>query len=85
MKRQIPFDSVIFKEGNAFVAYCRELDVSSCGDSIEEARQNLMTAIRLFVAEARRTSASPKPPRKSKPSPTTNLKSNKSPTAGPPR
>jgi len=54
MKAQIPFDSVIFKEGNTFVAYCRELDVSSCGDTIEEARQNLKTATRLFVEEARK-------------------------------
>lgn len=54
MNIQIPFDSVIFKEGKVFIAYCPELDVSSCGDSVEEARHNLKIAVRLFVEEAER-------------------------------
>ena len=50
----IPFDTVIFKEGAVFVAHCRELDVSSCCDTIEEARKNLKTAVRLFLEEAKK-------------------------------
>jgi predicted RNase H-like HicB family nuclease len=50
----VPFDSVIFREGKVFVAHCRELDVSSCGDTVEEARRNLKTAVRLFLEEAKK-------------------------------
>jgi predicted RNase H-like HicB family nuclease len=48
----IEFDTMFFKEGSAVVAYCPELDVSSCGDDIEQARTNLKTAVRLFLEEA---------------------------------
>ncbi len=48
----IEFDMVVLKEGKTSVAYCPELDVSSCGSSIEEARSNLKTAVRLFLEEA---------------------------------
>jgi hypothetical protein len=34
------------------VAHCPELDISSCGHSVDEARGNLKTAVRLFVEEA---------------------------------
>lgn len=50
----IDFDGLFFWEGNACVGYCPELDVSSCGGSVEEARKNLKTAVRLFVEEAER-------------------------------
>lgn len=46
------YDMVIFKEGHTFVAHCSELDVASCGNTVEEARANLKTAVRLFVEEA---------------------------------
>ena len=48
----IEFDAIIFQEGNSFVAHCPELDVSSCGDDVDQARRNLKTAMRLFVEEA---------------------------------
>ena len=50
--KQLDFDSMVFLEGEAYVAYCPELDVSSCGKDIEEARRNLLTAVRLFAEEA---------------------------------
>ena len=53
MKR-IDFDGIVFREGQTFVAYCPELDVSSCGKSVDEARQNLRIAVRLFLEEAER-------------------------------
>lgn len=43
---------VVFKEGHTFVAYSPELDVSSCGASVWQARTNLTTAVRLFLEEA---------------------------------
>lgn len=49
---QIDFDVIVFKENNTYVAYCPELDVSSCGSSIEHAKEMLRTAVRLFLDEA---------------------------------
>lgn len=49
---EIDFDGIFFWEGDSCVGYCPELDVSSCGGSVDEARQNLRTAVRLFVEEA---------------------------------
>jgi predicted RNase H-like HicB family nuclease len=49
---QIEFDGLVFKEGKTFIAYCPKLDVSSCGNTIDEARKNLKTAVRLFLEEA---------------------------------
>jgi len=50
----LEFDTIFFQEGSAIVAYCPELDVSSCGNNIEQARVNLKTAVRLFVEEAQK-------------------------------
>lgn len=38
----------IFRENEAWVAYCIELDISSCGESSEEAGRNLHEAVQLF-------------------------------------
>jgi len=46
------FDMIIFKEGETYVAYCPELDLSSCGNSVQHAKEMLRTAIRLFLEEA---------------------------------
>ncbi len=48
---QIEFDMIVFKEDTSYVAYCPELDVSSCGNTIEHAKEMLKTAIRLFLEE----------------------------------
>jgi hypothetical protein len=37
----IEFDAIIFQEGKSFVAHCPELDVSSCGHNVDEARGGL--------------------------------------------
>ena len=42
----IEFDAIIFQEGTSFGAHCPELDVSSCGHNVDEARGNLKTAVR---------------------------------------
>jgi predicted RNase H-like HicB family nuclease len=52
--RQIEFTSLIFKEGAAFVSYCPELGVASCGDTVEETRRRLSEAVRLFLEESQR-------------------------------
>ena len=45
------FTGQLMREGDMVVAYCPELDVSSCGHTVEEARSNLQTALRLFIEE----------------------------------
>ena len=49
---EVCFDSLFLKEGNVYVSYCPQFDVSSCGDKIEEARKMLKEAVRLFLEEA---------------------------------
>jgi len=49
---QIDFDIIVFKENNTYVAYCPELDISSCGNNVEHAKEMLKTAVRLFLEEA---------------------------------
>lgn len=49
---EIEFDAIVFQQGKTYVAYCPELDVSSCGEDVGQARDNLRTAVRLFVEEA---------------------------------
>ena len=44
----------IWQEGNMYVAYCPELDISSCGKSVEEARKNLIEAIKINIEETKK-------------------------------
>jgi predicted RNase H-like HicB family nuclease len=44
--------AIIEREDDGFVALCPELDVASQGDSIEEARANLIEALTLFFETA---------------------------------
>jgi predicted RNase H-like HicB family nuclease len=44
----------IWKEGNMYTAYCPELDVASCGRSVEEARNNLLEVIQIQLEETAR-------------------------------
>jgi predicted RNase H-like HicB family nuclease len=49
---QIEFDMIIFKENAIYVAYCPKLDISSCGNTVEQAKKMLKMATRLFLEEA---------------------------------
>lgn len=49
-KRQLT--AIIEREGDGYVALCPELDIASQGDSVEQARLNLIEALELFVEEA---------------------------------
>ena len=44
----------IWKEGNMYTAYCPELDVVSCGGTIEEAQKNLLEVIEIQLEETAR-------------------------------
>jgi predicted RNase H-like HicB family nuclease len=52
MKR-IRLTEEIWKEGNMYVSYCPELDISSCGKDILQAKQNLLEAIEINIEETR--------------------------------
>jgi predicted RNase H-like HicB family nuclease len=51
---QLTFTVQFFLEGKTFIAYNPELDVSSCGHSLEEAKKNIRDAIRGFLKSAAR-------------------------------
>ena len=43
----------IWKEGNMYVSYCPELDISSCGESVEQAKRNLVETIHINIEETK--------------------------------
>jgi hypothetical protein len=51
---EIDFTAHVWKEGPTFVSYAPDLDVSSCGDSVGEARAHLLEAVSLFLEECSR-------------------------------
>ena len=53
----IQFTTHTFKEGNQYVAYTPELDLSSCGGTAHKASENLVEAVRLFLPPAGPTKA----------------------------
>ncbi|OGB90187.1 hypothetical protein A2625_04310 [candidate division WOR-1 bacterium RIFCSPHIGHO2_01_FULL_53_15] len=52
MYKNISFTGEIFEEKGMFVGHCPELDLSSCGKSLREAKKNLLEATRLFMEES---------------------------------
>lgn len=52
MKRIRQFTAIIEHEEDGYVALYPELDISSQGNTLEEARRNLIEAIELFLETA---------------------------------
>ena len=52
--QKIIFHAEIFKEEEVYVALCPELNVSSFGKDIEEARRSLQEAVEAFLEECER-------------------------------
>ncbi len=50
MERELT--AIIEREGNGYVALCPEVDVASQGDTVDEARSNLLEALELFFETA---------------------------------
>ena len=46
---KVMYKAEIFAEEECFVGYCRELDVSSFGDTPEDAKTSLQEAVELFL------------------------------------
>jgi predicted RNase H-like HicB family nuclease len=49
---QVQVTAIIEREGDGYVALCPELDVASQGETIEDARKNLLEAVELFLETA---------------------------------
>ena len=52
MKQIQQFTGIIEREDDGYVALCPELDIASQGNTVEEARRNLIEAIELFFETA---------------------------------
>jgi hypothetical protein len=53
-EKDIALTLQVWKEGATHVAYCPELDVSSCGKTASQAKIHLREAVSLFIEEAAR-------------------------------
>jgi predicted RNase H-like HicB family nuclease len=42
----------LWKEGNMYVSYCPELDIASCGETVDQAKRNLGEVILINLEEA---------------------------------
>jgi predicted RNase H-like HicB family nuclease len=54
MHKQIQFTCQLYREGDQIVSLCPELNVSSFGDTPEEAEESLYQAVTLFLEECER-------------------------------
>ncbi len=52
MKQTQQFTALIERENDGYVSLCPELDIASQGETVEEARLNLIEAIELFFEVA---------------------------------
>ena len=52
MRQTRQLTAIIEREGDGYVSLCQELDIASQGDTIEEARNNLLEALELFFETA---------------------------------
>ncbi len=52
MKKKRQFTAIIEREENGYVSLCPELDIASQGETVEEARKNLIEALELFYETA---------------------------------
>lgn len=44
----------LWKEGNMYVSYCPELDIASCGETVDQAKKNLKEIILINLEEAQK-------------------------------
>ncbi len=52
MRKTKQLTAIIEREEKGYVSLCPELDIASQGDTIEEARSNLVEALELFLETA---------------------------------
>lgn len=51
-KRRIKLNCVVYKEDESYVSWCRDLDISSFGDTEQEAKDSLLEALDLYIQYA---------------------------------
>ena len=51
--RTFEYTAVVWREGKGYVSKCPELGVARCGDTFEEATNNLKEAVELYIENAR--------------------------------
>ncbi len=51
--KTLEYTAVVWKEEKGFVSKCTELSVASCGDTFEEAVDNLKEAVELYIENAK--------------------------------
>jgi predicted RNase H-like HicB family nuclease len=51
-RMKIKLTEELWKEGNMYVSYCPELDIASCGESVDQAKKNLKEVILIHLEEA---------------------------------
>ena len=51
---KIKLTEEIWKEENMYVSYCPELDIASCGETIEQAKKNLKEVILINIEESQK-------------------------------
>lgn len=44
----------LWKEENMYVSYCPELDIASCGETVDQAKKNLKEVILINLEEAQK-------------------------------
>ena len=44
----------IWKEGNVYVSYCPELEIASCGETVEQAKKNLKAVVQINIEETKK-------------------------------
>ena len=47
--KEIQLTAEVWKEGALYVSYVPQLDISSCGETVDEARKNIREAAELFI------------------------------------
>jgi len=52
MKQIQQLTCIIEREGDSYVSLCPQIDIASQGDSVEQARNNLIEAIEMFFETA---------------------------------
>ncbi len=53
--KQSTYQSVVYQEGEYYVAQCLNVDISSFGDNEQEALANLQEALALYLEDAPKT------------------------------
>jgi predicted RNase H-like HicB family nuclease len=44
----------LWKEGSMYVSFCPELEIASCGETVAQAKKNLIEVILINLEEARK-------------------------------